>query len=482
MPTIFLSYARQDKEPVKALGHHLRALADNVWLDEEISGGQIWWDQILAQIRSCDVFAYAMSPAALKSVACRRESEYAVALRKRILPICLTGDEPIKLLPPSLKTLEYVDYREPTPEASLRLARAFFSMLRDASLPPDPLPTPPDAPISYLNQLAAQVTGDAPLSSDQQNALLVNLQHSLTDPATAEDARELLTQLRRRRELLAMIAEVIDEVLGTTTLQAQVTVPKAHEEADHRDVETHPGQVFQDNLKSGGKGPHMVHIPAGSFVMGSPPTEQGRQKNESPQHTVTISRPFALSLYEITFAEYDAFAKATARQRPHDRGWGRGQRPVINVSWEDATAYAAWLSDQTGQRYRLPTEAEWEYAARVGSITAYNFGDDPAQLDEYACYKGKPDRKTQPVGRLQPNAWGLYDMHGNVWEWVQDWYDDYSAAAVADPAGPAAGSSRVLRGGGWNSSARDCRSAARRGDHPGIRDSALGLRLVREVR
>ena len=244
------------------------------------------------------------------------------------------------------------------------------------------------------------------------------------------------------------------------------------------------GQVFRDNLKGGGTGPEMIILAAGNFMMGSPDTEEYRGKDEGPQNRVTISRPYALSIHEITFAEYDSFADTTGRQLPKDEGWGRLDRPVINVSWEDATAYARWLSEQTGQDYRLPTEAEWEYAVRSGSTTAYSFGADPSRVGEYAWYNDNSGNKTHPVGQKKPNAWGLYDMHGNVWEWVEDdWHENYNGAPddgrawIDDPRG----AGRVVRGGSWYFVAHGCRSAYRNYYWPDFRNDLVGFRLSRSV-
>ena len=186
--------------------------------------------------------------------------------------------------------------------------------------------------------------------------------------------------------------------------------------------------------------PEMVEIPAGRFQMGR--VSGGCQDSEKPVHEVRIAS-FALSKTEVTFEEYDHFTAATGRKRAEDEGWGRGRRPVINVSWSDAVAYAEWLSAQAGESYRLPSEAEWEYAARAGSVTAYHFGNDASLLCGYgnhadtstdyewrntACSDGV-GKRTATVGTYQPNAFGLYDMHGNVFEWVQDcWNESYKVA------------------------------------------------------
>ena len=169
-----------------------------------------------------------------------------------------------------------------------------------------------------------------------------------------------------------------------------------------------PGTVFRDSLADGGSGPEMVWIPAGSFRMGD--IQGGGDSDEKPVHRVSVGK-FAMGKFEVTFAEYDKFAQATGRKKPNDRGWGRGNRPVINVSWNDATAYAKWLSNQTGKTYRLPTEAEWEYAARAGTETKYWWGNDlgknRAACD--GCGSQWDNKQTAPVGSFSANKFGLYD-------------------------------------------------------------------------
>ncbi len=223
----------------------------------------------------------------------------------------------------------------------------------------------------------------------------------------------------------------------------------------------------------------MVVIPAGSFQMGS---NNGRA-NEKPPHRVTISRAFALGKYEVTFDEYDRFCKATGRTKPKDEGWGRGKRPVINVSWEDASAYAKWLSQQTGKQYRLPTEAEWEYATRAGTTTDYWWGNaiGSNRANCNGCGSRWDSKSTAPVGSFSPNPFGLYDTAGNVWEWVLDWIKEYPGGAVTDPVVRQGGSDRVERGGSWHDRPRDLRSAIRGYDSPGLSDNDLGFRLARTL-
>jgi formylglycine-generating enzyme required for sulfatase activity len=236
--------------------------------------------------------------------------------------------------------------------------------------------------------------------------------------------------------------------------------------------------------------PWMVVLPAGSFMMGSPESEPQRARDEGPQHRVQVAS-FAIGQYEVTFRQWDACVAASGcTQKPGDQGWGRGQRPVIMVSWDDAQQYVKWLSGKTGQTYRLPSEAEWEYAARAGSTTPFAFGERittaQANFDGDFTYngsaKGESRGKTLPVGSLAKNAWELYDLQGNVWEWVQDcWHDSYQGAPADGRAwvSNCAEDRRLLRGGGWDFSPRGARSALRNHGGPTFRLNNSGFRLAR---
>jgi formylglycine-generating enzyme required for sulfatase activity len=248
------------------------------------------------------------------------------------------------------------------------------------------------------------------------------------------------------------------------------------------------GQVFRDRMKNGTDGPDMVVIPAGRFRMGE---IQGKGiKDKQPVHDVHIGRPFSASRYEITFDQYDEFAKATGRPLPDDEGFGRGRRPVIRVSWNDATDYAEWLSQQTGERYRLPTEAEWEYAARAGTETAYWWGNEmkPGLANCMICGTTPDKRETTPVGSFKPNPFGLYDTVGNVREWVQDcWHDSYHGAPSDGSAWESENkgncNGRVHRGGAFRSVSKDnVRASARQMYRSGARPDHVGIRLVRDRR
>jgi sulfatase modifying factor 1 len=229
-------------------------------------------------------------------------------------------------------------------------------------------------------------------------------------------------------------------------------------------VEIAEGLIWE--AKNGRPRMEWVAIPSGTVMMGSPDSETDRKNDEGPRHQVTLSG-FKMSKYEVTFAQYDAFCEATGRSKPNDYDRGRGNRPVINVSWHDATDFAQWMG------CRLPTEAEWEYACRAGTTTAYHTG---STLN--AGQANYNSNQTKAVGSYAPNAWGLFDMHGNVWEWCSDWYGSYPSSAQTNPSGPVSGSNRVLRGGGWHNDGRYCRSAYRGGNVPSLRTDGIGFRLV----
>lgn len=252
------------------------------------------------------------------------------------------------------------------------------------------------------------------------------------------------------------------------------------------------GQVFRDGTSY----PEMVVVTAGKFMMGSPADEKGRGRNEAPQHEVVIGQPFAVGKYPVTFDEWSAcVADGGSNYRPNDQDWGRGSRPVINVSWNEAQQYVAWLSQKTGQDYRLLTEAEWEYAARAGSTTAYPWGKKfvkgNANVDFDITVSSwlfdtsppfKPVNKTTPVGCYPPNAFGLYDMCGNVFEWVEDGlHDNYVGAPYDGTVWQSDIVKRRLRGGSWYTDQGAARSANRFGLDATARYSNCGFRIATDA-
>ena len=238
--------------------------------------------------------------------------------------------------------------------------------------------------------------------------------------------------------------------------------------------------------------PEMVVVPVGQFTMGSPDSEAGRRRHEGPRHNVYIELPFAVGVYEVTFAEWDACADdgGCAGYGPDDGGWGRQDLPVANVSWQDAQRYVRWLAAETGEPYRLLSEAEWEYVARAGTRTARYFGESEAQQCRYAngyddeapCSDGYTE--TAPVGSFEPNAFGLYDTLGNVFEWTEDcWNESYSGAPSSHDSWQSGDcSERVLRGGSWGHAPDGLRSAFRARGPVGHRSDYSGFRVARTMR
>jgi formylglycine-generating enzyme required for sulfatase activity len=242
---------------------------------------------------------------------------------------------------------------------------------------------------------------------------------------------------------------------------------------------TSPGRVFRDCPNC----PEMIVVPAGSLMMGS----NDGSADEKPVRKVTIARPFAIGKFDVTFAEWDAcVADDACKYKPEDLGWGRGTRPVINVSWDDANKeYIPWLSRKTGKSYRLLSEAEWEYAARAGATTAYSWGNDigNGNANCNGCGSQWDGKQTAPAGSFGPNAFGLYDMHGNVWQWVADCYQDSYVNAPSDDKAVSAvtGCSRVLRGGSWLNNPQFLRAANRVAFTTDYRYSYIGFRLARTL-
>lgn len=281
--------------------------------------------------------------------------------------------------------------------------------------------------------------------------------------------------------------------------------------AHAEDASDNPGDAFRDTLRDGTSGPEMVVVPAGRFLMGSPDNEKGRDFTEGPQVAITIAKPFAVGKYELTWDEWekcvtkqackDNSGKAYgAKPNPAwsgDAGYGRGRHPVINVSWDDADAYVKWLSAETGETYRLLSEAEWEYAARAGSTGRFPWGDA-----EPTCEAGKENttnfngphsatplsgckgRRTEPVGFSAPNAFGLHDMHGNVREWTKDCFHVHLAGIPADGSPwvtncDRGGEGRVFRGGAFTAGVDQLRSASREATIG--REVNMGFRIAREL-
>lgn len=248
--------------------------------------------------------------------------------------------------------------------------------------------------------------------------------------------------------------------------------------------------IFFDFLADGTPAPNLAIIPAGEFYMGSEPTEIGHSENEQPCHAVIFHAPFAMATTALTYADYAVFCRHTRYKKllfPPDQA----QRPVVNLRWQDAVAYCAWLSDQCQAHYRLPSEAEWEYAARAGSRSPFHYGEtidvNQANYDASYIYRNEAPGYCRghslPVGSFPPNAWGLYDIHGNVWEWLaDDWHETYRGAPTDGSVWVgSAQEGKVVRGGSWQHGPSALRCAQRGWNYPDLGYEDVGFRVVREL-
>lgn len=308
----------------------------------------------------------------------------------------------------------------------------------------------------------------------------------------AEPATERVQHAMRIPDFIKGGASTADIDSAAASTQAQDSAPELAVAAEspgqesvpepptHRKVQQ-PSRVYSDVLNDGARAPTLVEFQSDSFEMGS--GASSANFDERPRHRVQLRR-FAISAGEITFDKYDRFARATGRRLPADNGWGRGGRPVINVSWQDAVAYASWLSEQTGSRYRLPSEAEWEFVAHAGSDTRFWWGNEAGagQANCFDCGSEWSGRMTAPAGSFAASAYRVHDMAGNVMEWVQDCYQPDYSTAPADGSAVSSGdcSRRVVRGGAYNSPSESLRSTSRDVRETGTRLDNLGFRVVKE--
>jgi formylglycine-generating enzyme required for sulfatase activity/uncharacterized caspase-like protein len=373
----------------------------------------------------------------------------------------------------------------PAPPPPAVVAPAPPSPARPA--PPPATPAPQAKPASSVYE-AAQAWAPIRLSTDP--AVLEAFIEKYSDTVFAGMARTRLDEIKKQR--LAVVAPPAPPPAAPKAAAPAVGISPTRSKAPLTAAEERglkPKDAFQECANC----PEMVVIPAGRFTMGSPATEQGRATSEGPQREVTLASQFAVGKFAVTFAEWDACVAGGGCNgyRPSDEGRGRGKLPVINVSWEDANAYVAWLSKATGKTYRLLSEAEREYVARAGSTTPFWFGTTistkQANYDGNTVYgggqRGEYRQRPLSVDTFEPNPFGLYQVHGNVNEWVEDCWHGSNDGAPTDGSARIGGSCgrRVLRGGSWYDTAQMLRSAAHSGFYAGYRANKIGFRVARSL-
>jgi formylglycine-generating enzyme required for sulfatase activity len=517
---VFISYSRRDSsEFAEELVGMLEIAGFAPFLDRhDIAAGEDWEQRLGGLIREADTVLFVVSPEAVKSERCAWEAESALAQFKRVLPIIFKA-VPESAIPERLRRLQFVRFDTGTglarPLAQLAEAlRQDIEWVREhtrlgelarrweARGRPESLLLRGDE-LAAAESWAGRWKPGVPEITDLMRSLLSASKQSeaaYLSKANTVQRRVIWMQSLVSVLLVGVIAGLIGWInqsyikqqwhwyatvrpFAAANIWPYVLTLAAEQALKQKDT-------FREcaNVQGRDNCPEMVVVPAGSFVMGSLATEPGRFAIEDPQHEVTIARPFAVAKFEVTFDEWDTCVTYGDCGRVGDRGWGRGQRPVIFVSRDDALHYVAWLSQMTGQPYRLLSEAEYEYAARAGTHTIYPWGDE-VQLNGAAmancdkCGSTWDDKQTAPVGSFAPNQFGLYDMVGNVWEWIQDCaHPNYNGAPTDGTAWQGADcNGLVIRGGSWNFSPESVRSAMRGWSTEGGRDNYLGFRVARTL-
>jgi formylglycine-generating enzyme required for sulfatase activity len=444
---------------------------------DDFTAGQTLTDQTLAVLDASNALIVICSPPAAKSDYVTEEIRLFKSRHpdRPVIPLIVggkPGDEELECFPPALRSRV-------------------------------------DAEGQITDEPIAVLAADAREEGDGKNLALAKVVAGLlgvsSDDIYRRAERERRTAARRRRRvqfgfgalgwllLVGLVGWINQDYLlerwrwFTTIRPYMMSEFRPHVLTAAAEQALKPKDTFRECAKDC---PEMVVVPADTFTMGSPPEEKGSYDSEQPQHEVTFAKPFAVSKFEVTFDDWDACVAYGDCPRASDSGWGRGRRPVINVSWDDTKRYVAWLSRMTGKTYRLLPEAEWEYAARAGTRTYYSFSNEEAlylalaKLGEYAWYDANAGEQTHPVGEKKPNGFGLYDMHGNVWEWVEDCvHENYDGAPQDGTAWIAGGdcNSRILRGGGFDYDPRFLRSAVRNGNTSDNRGHNLGFRIGRTL-
>jgi formylglycine-generating enzyme required for sulfatase activity len=508
---VFISYSRKDMAFADRLDAALKARGFEPLIDRtDIYAFEEWWKRVQALIGRADTVVFVLSPDAVRpGTIALKEVEFAASLNKRFAPIVSRPVED-KSVPEALAKLNFIFFDDASRfEASAdKLAEALRTDIVwirrhteigeqarrwiESGKPTALLLRPPilDQAETWLSLRPA----DAPAPTGETENFLAESRKA--------DTENKVAALRARRRwryaqgaIYTMLVGIIVGLVGwikqdyiaaqwrwwTVTRPYMISQVRPHVLTAMQEQALKPGDSFRECAQDC---PEMIIVPAGSFTMGG----SSSTKVLKPQHVVIFSEQFAVAEFELRFADWDACVSGGGCNgyKPNDQGWGRGQQPVINVNWNDARAYVAWLSEVTGKTYRLLSEAEYEYAARAGSMTAYPWGDDigtnNANCD--GCDSKWDAEQTAPVGSFAPNKFGLYDMVGNVWQWTEDCLHlDYNGAPADGLAWLEANdgdcTNRIMRGGSYSDPPNGVRIAGRGWNTTDGRNSIFGLRVAR---
>jgi formylglycine-generating enzyme required for sulfatase activity len=510
---VFVSYSRRDSSDfAEELVAGLEVAGFTAFLDRhDIVAGEDWEARLGGLIEQADTVVFVVSPEAVKSERCVWEVDKALAEAKRLLPVVWKA-VPDSEIPAQLSRRQFVrfdtgvGFARPLGQLAEAL-RQDIDWLRehtrlgelarrwDARGRPESLLLRGDD-ISAAQAWSERRAPGAPNVTDLMQAFFAA--SKATEAALLAKSNAAQRRMIRMQWLVcALLVGVIIILVGvlnegylkeqwrwfTAIRPYMVAQVRPHVLAAEAERALKPGDAFKECAKDC---PEMVVVPAGAFIMGSPASEQGRDLDEQ-QHKVVFAAPFAVAKFEVTFDDWDACVAYGDCDRVSDSAFGRGRQPVINVTWYDARRYAAWLARMTGKPYRLLSEAEFEYAARAGTQTAYPWGDEIGKGNANcgACGSRWDGKQPSPVGSFAANRFGLYDMHGNVWQWVEDCYHADYEGAPQDGSAWIEGADctgRIVRGGSWSNDPRVLRSATRGRITSGDRSGYLvGFRVARTL-
>ena len=472
--SLFLSYSREDIEFAKAFASHLNPLVHNgrleVFFDtESIETGEDWEARINRQLQQADAFIILISRQYFAS-SYVMQTEMPAMIRRHL-------DDQIELWPFYVSHYAWEDIE--LDGFKLSGIQAIGPFDENERL----------VPLTELNSARqesqySRAYGEIKHWINRAEEAAILAEQEAKHRAEEEAQQKALEWQRRFQEHAQRKATEREEQKAAQAAEEKQLLNQRYQQQ--------AGGVFCDKLTDGSVGPHMVVLGAGNFQMGSGKDDPDASASEKPRHPVTIDYPLAIGRYPVTFDEFDLFADRTGLKRPDDLGFGRGRRAVINVNWHEASEYAGWLAAETGEPYRLLSEAEWEYACRAGTTTRFYTGDDISSSEAlFYSFSGilKQNMGTREhivtVGSFPANPWNLHDMHGNVLEWVEDlWHRDY-VGAPDDGSAWLAGDDdkhRVARGGHWNHFRKHARSAAREHFKSRARRQVTGFRVARDLR
>jgi formylglycine-generating enzyme required for sulfatase activity len=505
MPDIFLSYSRHDLERVRPIAEALEAEGWSVFWDRRIPAGKTWRQFIGEALADSRCVMVVWTKSAIESDWVIEEADFGKK-RGALIPTRLDAVDP-PLGFGAIQAADLLDWKGSSESPAFRVLLGDIKALlgepeagvSEAAATPEESPPPERVATQEVTTPSTSAPEPQPVS---EPPLAEDAAAAIQSTGSGMDTRQSgeregpkspakIADLSSRKIVLWAIVGVAVFVVGAVYLSTG-RPPEA-------------GSVFRDALKSGGKGPEMVVIPAGEFRMGD--IQGGGDADEQPVHKATVNS-FAMGKREVTVDEFRRFVEAESYKTDAERsgdgcyvwtgttfesragaswrmpGFSQSdENPVVCVSWNDTLAYARWLSEQTGKRYRLPREAEWEYAARAGSETKYWWGDDIGEnrANCSGCGGQWDGKQTAPVGSFDPNAFGLYDTVGNVLEWTCSLYEDRYAGAEQKCADPGAAGRRVVRGGSWSNGPRDDRSADRGRNTADDRYDNVGFRLAQDI-